>query len=139
MIMILYSFHIHVLSSKPGKLGVVAVFKQAVKEEVASAVSTNKSLGLAKDDLSVIMPKWFFKISPMWPGELNEHTKLSMLRNAPWALSNFHRGEPHPNFNQDGDGDNAFDITAGDGDNAFDITTDVAKMICENLNWIIVM
>lgn len=30
--------------------------------------------------------------------QLNEHSKLSMLRNAVWTLSNFFRGKPQPPF-----------------------------------------
>ncbi|XP_074558457.1 spermidine synthase 1-like [Curcuma longa] len=39
------------------------------EEEAAGVASTNGSLVSAKDDLSAILPGWFFEISPMWPGE----------------------------------------------------------------------
>ncbi|XP_042405534.1 spermidine synthase 1-like [Zingiber officinale] len=39
------------------------------KEDASGTASTNGSLGSAKDDLSAVMPGWFFEISPMWPGE----------------------------------------------------------------------
>ena len=34
--------------------------------------------------------------------QLQEHSKISMLRNATWTMSNFCRGKPQPNFEQVG-------------------------------------
>ncbi|KAG6529323.1 hypothetical protein ZIOFF_011520 [Zingiber officinale] len=102
--------------------GVVNVFKQAVKEEVASAPH------VARRSNSLKVKKVMFQGKSDYQDVLV--FKFS-LYGKDLVLANgvlFPLGEPHPDFNQDGDGDNAFDITA-----------DVAKMIYENLNWIIVM
>lgn len=37
---------------------------------------------------------------PALLAQLNEHAKLSMLKNATWTLKNFCRGKPQPSYDQ---------------------------------------